>query len=1126
MAPRREAQARGFLVFLFPIVGALFIWAAPDRALGLGPAVEFTLPAENAMPSPFGSVPFPSDLYFDQGEKGDGDGTLLNSGADIGITAIAFNTNFTPAVERGLDTMDGWGVTSGCFFFFSAPIDSSSLPVSPVTTPTTSDSLFLMNLSDGGLVPIKLVADVDTRVPNTLSVVPIPGNVLKPNTTYACVVTSGVQGGGQPVVPTADFVAARDKTSANTDANDIYGSAADTVVANAAGLARANIVGMAVFTTQSPNADLAGIQTTVLPGLPMPTADFSFADHDLVFETPAELDAALGPNTPHSNIAIVATGYFESPRFQTDDGNGNGPIEDLPNLSDLSKPCTFACEPDDERFVDTSPPDGLPDIQRTPKIPFTVVIPNSPAPGAGYPIIIDQHGLGGDRKIVVDLGDALAAEGFASIGIDAVAHGYRYKDPNGVQTTNSADLANNFGGTTVPDGFGDAGLFGVALGTLSTQLGFFQGFVNLVGVRDNFRQTCADLMQLVRLIQSNTIDSGLGVDIDENNIFYLGHSLGAIMGSCLAAFEPDIQAYALNAPGGGLVGELLLNSSIGAGALASLQVIYGLDPANVMDDFSIFSNVVQGMIDAGDPLTKAPHWLGDPLVGGPRNIMQIVDHQDEVVPNQSGEALAHAAGLELFRPYVTNPMISPVAFPLAAGSGSISGNGPAGVTAFLLQQGTAAHAATMVASVSSLSLVPEHALVAEWGTDGSTAFPSLERPVRIENESVLSAVLGWFGDIVASGPPGTFSFSPTQNQNPRENQALAGGPETLTFMARDVDGVAAAEPNPDVVVSFNSNSDPGRLTVARSILGTRPTAGSGDMPPDVPLLSSGVLPFFVTLQKEPAGVFNADVTVAYTIDELADAGIVDGSAEEAALELVKVGGPGTCAVGGGACTDSGDCGENDPCIEILPTIVDTGANTLQATGLTSFSTLAAMNLSLYTPAPQIPGGGSVKTDCAAEWLLAGRSFVLDRKGFPARKQSCNQGDPTCDFDTDPTRCTFRVGLCFNVDDDRVPLCDLKSGPTDTSFTYDGVFKYEVKKPSEKDAVNPKKPGAAENRAALLAVVENVLRLPQTLNNCAAFEIAVPLKSGTKKGKAVLKIRATDSSGKVRDSDTLKVTCEP
>jgi len=650
------------------------------------------------------------------------------------------------------------------------------------------------------------------------------------------------------------------------------------------------------------------------------------------------------------------------------------------------------------------------------------------------------------------------------------------KDPNGVQARNLTDLKNNFGGTTVPDGFGDAGLFGVALGTLSTQLGFFQAFTNLVGIRDNFRQTCSDLMQLVRLIQSNSIDSALGVNIDESNIFYIGHSLGAIMGSCLAAFEPDIRAYVLNAPGGGLTSQLLLNSSIGAGALESLQLIFGLDPANVMDDLSVFVNLVQGLVDAGDPLSKAPHWLNDPLVGGPRNIMQIVDHQDEVVPNQAGEALAHAAGFELFRPFVANPMLNPAPFPLAATSGSISGNGPGGVTAFVLQQGTAAHAATMVASVSSLGLVPELALVDEWGADGSTAFPSLDRPVRIENESVLPAVLAWFNDILTSGAPGTFSFSPTQNQNPRENQQLAGGPESVTFFAREVNGVPAAEPNPDVTVSFSSNSAAGRLTAARSILGTLPAAGNGDMPSGVSLLSSGILPFFVVLQKEPMGTFSADVTVSYTAAELARAGITDGSAEEAALELVKVGGPGVCAIGANPCADNTACGAGGPCIEVLTTSANPAANTVQATGLTSFSTLAVMNLGGFTPVLEIPGGGSLKTDCAVEWLVQnpGQLGVVDNRGFPLRKQSCTQGDPACDFDSDPTQCTFHVGLCFNVDDDRLPLCN----PSD-------VVKFEVKKPSQRDVANPKKPAAGANRAALLGVVENVLKLPQTSNNCAA-----------------------------------------
>src|SRR5262245_25419614 len=77
-------------------------------ALAAGPTVTFTVPAENSMPT-FGTVPWPSDLYFDQGGPTDGDGTLINNGASFGLsTDVVRNTNYTPTIERGLDTMDGF----------------------------------------------------------------------------------------------------------------------------------------------------------------------------------------------------------------------------------------------------------------------------------------------------------------------------------------------------------------------------------------------------------------------------------------------------------------------------------------------------------------------------------------------------------------------------------------------------------------------------------------------------------------------------------------------------------------------------------------------------------------------------------------------------------------------------------------------------------------------------------------------------------------------------------------------------------------------------------------------------------------------------------------------------------
>jgi len=93
-------------------------------------------------------------------------------------------------------------------------------------------------------------------------------------------------------------------------------------------------------------------------------------------------------------------------------------------------------------------------------------------------------------------------------------------------------------------------------------LGFFQAFHNFLGIRDNFRQTYADLLSLVRLLRGHSIDAALGTTLDDGEIFYMGHSLGGLMGSGFVPIETGLQAALLNATGGGLTNQLFINSSI------------------------------------------------------------------------------------------------------------------------------------------------------------------------------------------------------------------------------------------------------------------------------------------------------------------------------------------------------------------------------------------------------------------------------------------------------------------------------------------------------------------------------------------------------------------------------------
>jgi hypothetical protein len=76
----------------------------------------------------------------------------------------------------------------------------------------------------------------------------------------------------------------------------------------------------------------------------------------------------------------------------------------------------------------------------------------------------------------------------------------------------------------------------------------------IVGSRDGLRQTVADLMQLVRVIQVGMDVDGDGVaDLDPNRIYYFGQSFGGIYGTKFIAVEPDVRAGVPNVPGGAII---------------------------------------------------------------------------------------------------------------------------------------------------------------------------------------------------------------------------------------------------------------------------------------------------------------------------------------------------------------------------------------------------------------------------------------------------------------------------------------------------------------------------------------------------------------------------------------------
>jgi hypothetical protein len=313
-----------------------------------------------------------------------------------------------------------------------------------------------------------------------------------------------------------------------------------------------------------------------------------------------------------------------------------------------------------------------------------------------------------------------------------------------------------------------------------------------------------------------------------------------------------------------------------------------------------------------------------------------------------------------------------------------------------------------------------------------------------------------------------------------------------------------------------------RVTAGRTTLGATPLATDRDVPPGPfsAVGTPGVLPFFATLQRQIPGTFSADVSLAYTPAELARAGILPGSPPESALAIGTFVN-GACMTGLAPCAEDGDCGANGPCVgatySLLPTTIDATNHTATAT-TTSFSTFAVLNPNVLTGGPVVPlvpGGGSARTDCRAEWEVVnpGNTPPLVH-GLLSTTQTCADGDPLCDGDAAAdNNCHFRVAVCLNQTDPNLPACT----PNDTA------------------SVRINRPRPAAERANADALLAALTGLGGTLSGrkldtvtfsptlagarCSAF-VQVSVPKGTRQQ---LHLRGM-SSTRPADSDRLRLVC--
>lgn len=604
------------------------------------------------------AVPFPSDLLVDATGA-------IKLDPSKGALQLVPKEKGAQLLTDALAVTRGFGVVGGALFALDngAP-DPTKLPQGKPGDCQGKDSpVYLVDLDAGQLVDCQAQWNDDNLLNRDIETTPMlnvraaRGIVLPEKHKIAVLLTDGlVDKQGVKLAAAPDFVALRD--GARTDAaGKLYGPAV-TAAAEKIGIDKKRVVAAAVYTTGAVSDELRQMHALAVAA-PAPTLRWAEADVAPVkpvrftstsplptgwtatlddwLGTPKKL--ATGSDDPdwsssegiaHDALGSVGVASFDSPYFLIDAGGYGDP-----------KHATVYRGADGKVAQSTS--------KATSKIWVSVFLPKTPAPAGGYPVVVFQHGMGGQRGDALALANVFAQQGWATVAIEAVLQGTRGLD-SGARGDSKNDYKRASAKYEGPDGFSDK----ASDGSNYSSNDLFGGLFRLAAMRDQFRQAAVDHAVLLRLLKTSPVLDGLALDgkspkIDGTKVAYFGISLGGLIGSLLAGIEPGHAAYVLQVPGGGILAELATNSPF----------IYGLLNGSAALNFGFRNTqspawhpmvqLMQHVMDGGDPLAVANTVVTN--TKQPRNVLMFEVIADEIVPNTSTEALARAMGIKLIDPH-------------------------------------------------------------------------------------------------------------------------------------------------------------------------------------------------------------------------------------------------------------------------------------------------------------------------------------------------------------------------------------------------------------------------------------------------------------------------------------------
>jgi hypothetical protein len=607
--------------------------AAGDTPVDTGPPRgRFTVPASltELDGEHFFDLPWPSDL------RREADGSVRLDGF--------INPRLSALIKRYQEQMrgklDGFSPIAAGWLSFTAEIDTSTLPANAKASMANTSSLQLVDIDDkspdkGKRHPIiwkfrQRIGDYYT-VPNTLAFMPVLGVPLREKTRYAIVATRALKTkAGVAFQPSDGLQAVLDGKGTVGAAWKGALDALDT-----AGIPRAQIAHLSVYTTSDPTGELLKIAEEVRK-LPPP------AQTDIKYDTTAATFEGYTGNysgSPDYQQGVVP--------FNTDGGN----------------------------FVFDAA--GAPIKQRDFSLRFYLAVPlaaSCPMPAGGYPIVLYAHGTGGDYKSFTRDGTAkaLASQCLASMGVDQIFHGTRPGAPPDSDPNKDSKISFLFFNVN-----------NVLAARTNTRQAAIDDIARAHLVASGGLTVPADVSK-----------TGAEVKFDTKKIAFFGHSQGGLNGPLMLATDDQAKGGVLSGAGSEISYSLLAKTKPEPSVAGLIKVMLNVELENEdeINEMHPFISFAQTLIDPVDPVHYYPHLAFAPFSGRtPKSIFMT----EGVAADGTGDSFAPPRTIEAGAIGGRFPQLQPVVLDvpeltktlgIAPISGAVKGNAADGKATVALAQ--------------------------------------------------------------------------------------------------------------------------------------------------------------------------------------------------------------------------------------------------------------------------------------------------------------------------------------------------------------------------------------------------------------------------------------------------------